>query len=312
MTYIEELLKEKKKEFATFKKGFKLIETENLFLAASCEADIDSLEPIGKNIYYPYTSLLYLEKGELEITHDGVTHILPEGYFYLVRKCTDAYVQSRKSIAHPLSIAHAFAIYDHSLKNVISKIPKPSQSEKIEAEERIFRIASHENLYRVMETVKYAIEEELEIDTNKMEELVLTTLQSIAEASPKHYQLFYNYAKHERIDLETFMNRNFYYKYNLEQFAMISGRSLSTFHREFRSIFGTTPHQWLLKKRLHWADTLLRTTNRSVSEVAFEMSFEDLAHFSKAYKKEFGRNPSNTRITEPAIPLHSFVPPTQR
>jgi AraC-like DNA-binding protein len=72
----------------------------------------------------------------------------------------------------------------------------------------------------------------------------------------------------------------------------LSGRSIATFHREFKRTFNTSPHQWIKERRLLKAKELLTLTNRKPSDIYIELGFEDLAHFSRSFKKHFGKNPS--------------------
>jgi AraC-like DNA-binding protein len=88
------------------------------------------------------------------------------------------------------------------------------------------------------------------------------------------------------------MNRNFRFNISLERFAFLTGRSLSSFKRDFYNIFHDTPRNWLRKKRLHEAHFQLSKNNLKTSEVYLEVGFEDLSHFSFAFKKQFGYTPS--------------------
>ena len=54
---------------------------------------------------------------------------------------------------------------------------------------------------------------------------------------------------------------------------------------------GMTLHQYVLKSRLDYAITLLHTTNRSVNDIALELGFHSLSHFSNYFKKETGTTP---------------------
>jgi AraC-like DNA-binding protein len=95
--------------------------------------------------------------------------------------------------------------------------------------------------------------------------------------------------------LEQVMEMNFAYNLQLEAYAQLSNRSLSTFKRDFQEIFRTTPGRWLLQKRLEYARTLLTTTHKQVSDVTFESGFENMAHFSRAFKQKFGASPLQYR-----------------
>ena len=97
------------------------------------------------------------------------------------------------------------------------------------------------------------------------------------------------------LSLQRLMAENFCYNLKLEQFALLSNRSLSTFKRDFQEIFHTTPGKWLLEKRLLHAKNLLNNKSKSISDIAFESGFESLAHFSRSYKSRFGTTPSMSR-----------------
>jgi AraC-like DNA-binding protein len=56
-----------------------------------------------------------------------------------------------------------------------------------------------------------------------------------------------------------------------------------------------TPGKWLMKKRLDYSANLLLSGDLSVSQVAYESGFEDLSHFSRAFKEKMGMNPTEFR-----------------
>jgi len=62
------------------------------------------------------------------------------------------------------------------------------------------------------------------------------------------------------------------------------------FHRLFRSTFGQTPHDFLTGLRLDRARQLL-ASERSVTEVCFEVGYESLGTFSSKFRARFGRSP---------------------
>jgi AraC-like DNA-binding protein len=76
------------------------------------------------------------------------------------------------------------------------------------------------------------------------------------------------------------------------QFAKLTGRSLAGFKRDFEKVFKSPPGQWLQKKRLAEAHFLITRKRRKPSEVYLEVGFENLSHFSYAFKKAYGVAPS--------------------
>jgi AraC-like DNA-binding protein len=122
----------------------------------------------------------------------------------------------------------------------------------------------------------------------KREELLLILLKS----DPDLADILFSFSLPFKINLKEYMNKNFRFNVSLEKFAFFTGRSLSTFKRDFQRVFGTAPGIWLKKKRLQEAYFQLAEQSRKPSEVYLEVGFEDLSHFSFAFKKEFGKTPN--------------------
>lgn len=96
-----------------------------------------------------------------------------------------------------------------------------------------------------------------------------------------------------KIDLAKYMEEHFMYNLTLERFAFLTGRSLTTFKTDFKKIFNNTPGKWLTEKRLNLAHYKLTTERQKVNDVYHSVGFENLSHFSFAFKKAFGYSPSN-------------------
>lgn len=127
----------------------------------------------------------------------------------------------------------------------------------------------------------------------KLKELITSIL--VGRINPELAGYFRSLAASEAPPLDWIMEANFRHNLSLEQFAQMCHRSLSTFKREFRSHYGTSPGKWLLDRRLACAANLLQTSPMSVTEIMFECGFEDPSHFSRAFKEKYGRSPSAYR-----------------
>ncbi|PUZ21565.1 AraC-type DNA-binding protein [Chitinophaga costaii] len=118
----------------------------------------------------------------------------------------------------------------------------------------------------------------------KYEELLIILLKN----QPELAGVFFEFRKPGKIDLEEFMNRNYKFNVKVDQFAYLTGRSISAFKRDFKETFNDTPSHWLIKKRLEEAYFLINQQNKKSSEIYLDLGFEDLSHFSYAFKKQFG------------------------
>jgi len=122
----------------------------------------------------------------------------------------------------------------------------------------------------------------------KAQELVLLLLQTQPLLKPA----LFNFDDPGKIDLVAFMHTHYRYNVGLDRMAFLTGRSLSTFKRDFSRIFHTTAGRWLTQKRLEEAHYLIVEKGKIASEIYLDLGFEDLSHFSFAYKKAFGYAPS--------------------
>lgn len=122
----------------------------------------------------------------------------------------------------------------------------------------------------------------------KREELLLILLKN----DPSLAAIFFHFGAPQKIDIEAFMSRNFRFNVPLERFAFLTGRSLSAFKRDFQQIYNDTPGRWLTKKRLEEAYFLIHQQSQKSKDIYLELGFEDLSHFSFAFKKQFGLAPT--------------------
>ncbi|WP_298512874.1 AraC family transcriptional regulator [uncultured Kordia sp.] len=119
---------------------------------------------------------------------------------------------------------------------------------------------------------------------------VLTIIDSIDKRASSILGTFNELGK---IDLEKYMEEHFMYNLPLEKFAFLTGRSLTTFKSDFKKVFKNTPGKWLTEKRLHLAHYKLHTEKLKTTDVYLSVGFENLSHFSFAFKKAFGYSPSS-------------------
>ena len=114
----------------------------------------------------------------------------------------------------------------------------------------------------------------------------------LLQAAPALHAVLFDFREPGKIDLAAFMEQNFRFNVPLSRFAYLTGRSLATFKRDFGQLFRQPPGRWLVQRRLQEAYFLLQEQGLSPSAVYLEVGFEDLSHFSFAFKKAYGLAPS--------------------
>jgi AraC-like DNA-binding protein len=67
------------------------------------------------------------------------------------------------------------------------------------------------------------------------------------------------------------------------------------FSRQFRAVFGETPHRYLQRRRVERSMFLLRETDRSVTDICMDIGFSSLGTFSRMFREIVGETPSGYR-----------------
>jgi len=127
----------------------------------------------------------------------------------------------------------------------------------------------------------------------KFHELLLNLLSDPQNNNILNY--FINLSDTQKPLLHEVMEDNFMYNLSLDEYARIAQRSIASFKREFVEIFKVSPGKWLTEKRLLYAQMLLNSTPKNISEIANDSGFESASHFSRVFKEKFGTAPLQYR-----------------
>src|SRR5688572_1799716 len=91
------------------------------------------------------------------------------------------------------------------------------------------------------------------------------------------------------------MDRAYAEPLDVRAIAAVAHISPAHFSRCFRDVFGETPHRYLQRRRVERAMFLLRETDRSVTDVCFDVAFTSLGTFSRTFREIVGETPSAYR-----------------
>jgi AraC-like DNA-binding protein len=90
--------------------------------------------------------------------------------------------------------------------------------------------------------------------------------------------------------------------------ARAAGLSRAHFSREFRRAFGESPHAYLLTRRLERAASLLRATDRSVTDICFAIGLRSLGSFTTSFTRAYGMTPTAYRAAFPPASHQARIP----
>jgi AraC family transcriptional regulator, exoenzyme S synthesis regulatory protein ExsA len=95
--------------------------------------------------------------------------------------------------------------------------------------------------------------------------------------------------------IQPIIEANYCYNLTIGEYARLCNRSLSSFKRDFYSLYGESPARWILIKRLSHALEMLCNSNNTILDISYKNGFENSTHFSHAFKKHFGISPLSYR-----------------
>jgi len=230
----------------------------------------------------------YMVNGSMSGYYGGKTYTLKSGEYGIVRKNRLGRMNSAKENHKAQKII--FVLDEPFLKSFQDKYKITLT--KFKSEDPFLRLSDNELIPNFISSLTPYYNSNGQIDKAffdiKREELLLILLKLLPELTG----VLFDYGIPGKIDLEEFMERNYKFNVSIKRFAYLTGRSLSAFKRDFKTIFNDTPNHWLVQKRLQEAHFLIRNQHEKPSQIYQDLGFEALSHFSFAFKKYFGVTPT--------------------
>ncbi len=239
------------------------------------------------DIMFEHHMLIWFISGETKIVRPEGAYLFQKGDIFLIPRNELATIINypKDGLPHQTVVMH---LTTDRLRNFYSRLDvRPVADET----DRLRHYARHPLLESCLSSlIPYFDMKELPaaIADLKITEAI-TILRTI---DPGIDNILANFEEPGKIDLASYMERNFMFNMPLEKFGYLTGRSLTTFKRDFKKAFNITPQRWLTKKRLDLARYELLEKKRKPVEVCYEVGFENLSHFSFAFKKQFGYAPT--------------------
>ncbi|MGF7041408.1 helix-turn-helix domain-containing protein [Mucilaginibacter lappiensis] len=254
-------------------------------------ADIKLSEFKGKvfktEVMFEHHMLVWFISGETKIIQADATFIFNAGDIFLIPRNQLATIINYPKDGHPHK-AVAMHLTKERLKDFYSRHKAIG---KVQPLKKVYHFSKHPLLESCLASLipYFDLGENLppDIATIKIEEAI-TILRSIDKSVDG---LLANFEEPGKINLTDFMERHYMFNMTLDRFGYLTGRSLATFRRDFKKAFNTTPQKWLTEKRLELAYYQLTEKQRKPIDVYVEAGFENLSHFSYAFKNHFGYPP---------------------
>jgi AraC-like DNA-binding protein len=239
------------------------------------------------DIMFDHHMLIWFISGETKIVQADRTYFFRKGDIFLIPRNQLATIINypKDGQPHKTVVMHLTTEKLRHFYTCLEVRPKASKSQKI------YVFNNHPLLESCLSSViPYFDMDEIPADIASLKITEAITILRMLDKGIDN--VLANFEEPGKIDLADYMEKNFMFNLPLEKFGYLTGRSLTTFKRDFGKAFNNTPQRWLTQKRLELAHYQFVEKKRKPIDVCFETGFENLSHFSFAFKKQFGYAPT--------------------
>ncbi|HEY9048137.1 MAG TPA: helix-turn-helix domain-containing protein [Ohtaekwangia sp.] len=265
------------------------MEFKTYYISPEIKLSNNNNKTFRTEVLFEHHVLVWLMAGTSKIIQAGVSYSFQPGdIFLLPRNRVTTVLNTPGDLSHK---AVAMLLSVHQLRDYYDN--QPFARLMTRTANKVYHFTGHPLLESVMSSLDpyFDLREELpaQLATLKIKEAI----SIIRMLEPQVDGILTNFDTPGKTDLTKFMETHFMFNLPLEKFGYLTGRSLSTFNRDFRKTFNATPQKWLTRRRLELAYHQIAVYKRKPVDVYLEAGFEDLSHFSFAFKKLFGYPPTS-------------------
>lgn len=153
-----------------------------------------------------------------------------------------------------------------------------------------------ERILKYLESLKPYFRDKEDINANLYRLKMMELLYDLSHTDTSLLLQMIQLKAQHQTEIPKVMEENYLNPISLTELAYLSGRSLSSFRRDFESIYQMSPGKWIQEKRLNKAKELLSATEMTVADVCYTVGYENISHFSRLFKGYWGYNPSESKI----------------
>lgn len=183
-------------------------------------------------------------------------------------------------------------IYGHSLPGYLKQHNYTFHSNMVKVEASILIKKYVESLLFYFENPKLITEDLLIL---KLKEIILLLLQTAN--APQVIEILTNLFSKRTFSLKEIVEAHLLSPITIPELAQLTNLSLSTFKREFKRIYRDSPGNYIRRKKIERASELLLVSDETITNIAYDCGFSDVAHFSKSFKMLKGISPSEYRLS---------------
>lgn len=266
-------------------KEYGIIDYSGIFLSYFDKNDSHYTHSISNH------ALVYIYSGELVINDNGKETIIYPGECVFVRR-DHRTSMLKKSLedAHYRGVTLAFR--RSMLRDYFSGLSKSDIPTEVKVPDfQVLKINKRPDITSLFESLNPYFESGVEPTDQVIRLKLHEGIHAMLNTNKNFFPILFDFNTPWKIDILEFLNDNYMYDLSLEEIAAYTGRSLSSFKRDFAQLSDVTPQKWIINKRLQVAYERLQNKSNKPGDVYLEVGFKNLSHFYTAFKKQFGYAP---------------------
>lgn len=238
-------------------------------------------------------TLIYVRSGELEITEHGHKTVLRPGDCAFMRRDNTMWLQKRVKDGCPYrSVVLKFSRdFLREFYQTLNRCDIPKDVKRNRSSLYVM-LSDRLDVRSLFESVIPYFDSATKPSENILKQKMIEGVYAILNTDFSLYASLFDFVDPWKIDIMDFMEKNFRNELSMQEMAYYTGRSLSSFKRDFSKCSDLTPQKWLIQRRLRAAHDLIKKGGRKVSEICYYVGFKNLSHFSRVYKQMYGMAPT--------------------
>lgn len=246
-------------------------------------------------IFIEENSLIFVTKGSIKIKYGKSEYSVSKSQLGFLKKDITVEYETRTEQDGLEKVEYILILLKGELVREFTRLAELHVSD-IEETSSVAVSTVDKKLAAIMDSIELYLAEPEKVEGSLIKIKLLELLFCMEGSVNVILKQVLDLREHFRADIRAVVEENIMNSLSLHELAVMAGRSLSSFRRDFLAIYNMPPSQWIRQKKLEKAQELLLSTTMTVTDICYTTGFENIAHFSRLFKSQFRYSPSDFRL----------------
>jgi len=258
---------------------------------------VSSFSRVPKEYYENEACFIFVNQGEFHIRSQTERLLLNKetallakcmNYFYETTKKTNSEKDNIEVVGLMFYPELAQDLFDFDIKNSQHQINYNLKQVQVN------QLLTHyrESISILLDNPELADEHLIKTKLREFVILMTKTVKAPSEVDFLASMFKPNFAKFEAV-----IQHNLYSNLDLNEFASLCHMSLSSFKRKFKEVYTESPARYITKMKIRKAADSLMNKDLRISDIAYDLGYDSLTTFNRAFKEQIGKSPSDYRMS---------------